>query len=279
MKSAPHPARVALRFLALAASGSMLLLSSCVHRAPPPPPEPAAPEKKAPAPLFEWSGEGRNVSHMHINVDEQKARFFSGKNEIGWATVASGVRKFPTPVGDFKVLEKTADKKSNLYGKIYSKAGKVINSDAKIGRDPIPEGGRFEGATMSYYLRLTGDGIGMHAGPIPKPGSRASHGCIRLPRSFAPLLFASVPVGTPVTISGDGPDYKSYIKEQNAAAARLAAARAKKNAENADKAEAAASAAPAAPGTSAPAATPATPAAAPLEIKPAVVPGAAAPQP
>lgn len=276
MKSVPDLPGPALRLLALGTGASMLLLSACVHRAPVPPPEPVTPEKKAPAPLFEWSGEGRAVSHMHINVDEQKARFFSGKHQIGWATVASGVRKFPTPVGDYKVLEKTADKKSNLYGKIYSKSGKIINSDAKIGRDPIPEGGRFEGAKMSYYLRLTGDGIGLHAGPIPNPGSRASHGCIRLPRSFAPLLFASVAVGTPVTISGDGPGYAAYIKAQNAAAARLAAARAKKKAESAPNTDAAPGTALAAPAESAP---PAAPAAAPLEIKPAVPASGAPVQP
>jgi hypothetical protein len=227
--------------------------------------------------LFEWNGQGRSVSHINIDVDEQKARYYSGGEQIGWSYVASGLRSFPTPVGSFKVIEKTADKKSNLYGKIYNRAGKLVNSDAKMGRDSIPEGGKFTGATMSYYMRLTGDGIGMHAGPIPSPGRRASHGCIRLPRAFAPLLFASVGIGTPVNISGDGPSYTSYIKTQNAAAAKLAAARAKK------KAAAAATTsnttpAPAPGTTTTPGATvPADAAAVPVEIKPAVVPTAHTP--
>ena len=54
---------------------------------------------------------------------------------------------------------------------------------------------------MPYWMRLTSYGIGMHAGIIPKPGEAASHGCIRLPKELAPVLFESVNVGTPVTIT------------------------------------------------------------------------------
>ncbi len=259
-------------FLASAA----LMMSSCKTTPPPPPVEE---EKKdgTPKPLYEWSGNKRAATHLRIDIDKQKVFVFSGEEQIGWATVATGLRSFPTPTGSFKVLEKTADKKSNLYGKAYNSSGKVTNSDAKMGRDAIPEGGRFEGARMPYYMRLTGDGVGMHAGPIPRPGSRASHGCIRLPRAFAPVLFASVSVGTPVSIEGDGPDYASYIKKQNAAASRLAASRAakRKDAEAKAAAEGATlpgaavsvEAAAAAPGTA-----PTTPATPPVEIKPAEPP-------
>lgn len=195
------------------------LLASCVTPKPAPEPEkPATPEK--PKSLYEWNGTGRSVSHMKVNVDEQKVYVFSGKEQIGWATVATGLRSYPTPVGDYKVMEKVANKKSNLFGKTYTSAGKLVNSDAKMGRDSIPDGGRFEGATMPYYLRLTGDGVGMHAGPIPRPGNRASHGCIRMPRSFAPLLFASTTVGTPVSIVGDGPSYTAYLKKSSASSSK-----------------------------------------------------------
>jgi lipoprotein-anchoring transpeptidase ErfK/SrfK len=54
---------------------------------------------------------------------------------------------------------------------------------------------------MPYWMRLTSYGIGMHAGVIPKPGEAASHGCIRLPKPLAPILFEVVKEGTPVTIT------------------------------------------------------------------------------
>ena len=211
---------------AFLASTAGFLISSCVTKPVPPPEPPADPGK--PKPLYEWNGTGKTASHLKIDVDEQKVSVFSGDEQIGWATVATGLTSYPTPTGDFKVIEKVADKKSNLFGKTYNSSGKLVNSDAKMGRDPIPEGGKFVGAQMSYYMRLTGDGVGMHAGPIPRPGRRASHGCIRMPRSFAPLVFASVSVGTPVTITGDGPSYDSYMKKQQAAAAKLYAAKKKK---------------------------------------------------
>jgi len=176
-----------------------------------PPPEAPPPEPKA---LYQWYGDGRSVSHIEVNVDKQKAVFYAGPHEIGWATVASGVRSNPTPTGRFAVSEKVADKRSNLYGKIYNSRGKLVRRNAERGVHPIPAGGRFEGAKMPYFLRLTNDGIGMHAGPIPRPGRPASHGCIRLPSGMAPVLFKHVAVGTPVSIVGSGPSYTSYLASQ-----------------------------------------------------------------
>ncbi len=230
---------------------------------------------------------------MTINIDEQKVYVFSGPDQIAWATVATGIFKYPTPVGDFKVLEKTANKMSNLYGKMYDKDGKLINSDAKLGRDPIPEGGRFDGAKMPYYLRLTGDGVGMHAGPIPRPGHRASHGCIRMPRAFAPKLFAVTSIGTPVSITGNGPSYGSYMARQRAAAAKVAAAKAKTAKDAGERkatsgdAQAVAAGTPSgspAPNVAAPtsanaAVTPPAGEPTPVEVKPAVVPAEPKPLP
>jgi hypothetical protein len=137
--------------------------------------------------------------------------------------VASGVRKHPTPVGHFEIMEKVENKRSNLYGKIYTKSGKVLRSDAKTGRDTVPTGARFEGARMPYFLRLTYDGIGLHAGPIPRPGRPASHGCIRMPSKMAPVLFKHVNLGTKVSIVGKGPDYGNYVQKQRVLAAERAA--------------------------------------------------------
>jgi len=172
-----------------------------------PPPPPAAP--LPPPPLFEWNGDGvPGETSIKIDLDTQRATLYKGGKEVGWTTVASGIHKFPTPIGKFKIQEKTADKKSNLWGRIFDSEGDVVTTDGKMGRDKIPVGGKFEGAKMPYWMRLTGDGIGMHAGPIPNPGHRASHGCIRLPRAMAPILFANVRIGTPVTIVGDGPIWR-----------------------------------------------------------------------
>lgn len=115
-------------------------------------------------------------------------------------TVATGKPGHETPQGTFRVLEKMVEKYSSHYGRIVDAWGNVVDDDADARRDRPPPGGRFEPAPMFYWMRLTWYGIGLHAGYIPQPGLPASKGCIRMPKDFAPLLFARVPVGTPVRI-------------------------------------------------------------------------------
>jgi lipoprotein-anchoring transpeptidase ErfK/SrfK len=92
------------------------------------------------------------------------------------------------------------DKRSNRYGMILDRNGNVVNSNATAGVSRIPPGGRFVGAKMPYWMRITNYGVGMHAGAIPRPGSPASHGCIRLPRDMAETIYQHASVGTRVTI-------------------------------------------------------------------------------
>ena len=228
---------------------SLLLLTSCLQLpllaqqetqaaetvaaepepAPPSTPKRVAQEKPASSKtLWEWTGDGRKVTHIWVDIDQQRARFYDGEEQIGWSYVASGLKSHPTPTGQFEVLGKESKKRSNLYGKIYSSGGKVVKSNAKQGQDRIPAGGRFVGAKMPYFMRLTHDGVGLHAGRIPRPGSPASHGCIRMPKEVAPILYRHVGIGTPVTITGQGPSYGNYVqKQRQARAARLAAERQK----------------------------------------------------
>uniref|UniRef100_UPI0025E03848 L,D-transpeptidase n=1 Tax=uncultured Thiodictyon sp. TaxID=1846217 RepID=UPI0025E03848 len=197
-----------------------------------PGPIPQPQEKPKPGKLYEWDGGDRKLTRIIVNTDEQKARFYVGDEQVGWTTVASGLSSHPTPVGHFEVLEKSANKRSNLYGKVVGKGGRVLSSNAKAGRDQFPSGARFEGASMPYYLRITYDGVGLHAGPIPRPGHPASHGCIRLPAKLAPVLFEHVGVGTQVSVVGSGPDYGNYAAKQRAyAAERLAKAQERKEVE------------------------------------------------
>jgi hypothetical protein len=264
-------------------SGLLLLaaisLASCnlFKKAPPPPPplqEAVKQEWKYPG---KWTGGDKPVTQIVVNVDTQRATLYHNEEVVGWTYVASGITSFPTPTGDFKVLEKVKDKVSNLYGKGYDASGKLVNSDFKNGRDVLPPGGKFIAAPMKYFMRLTNDGVGMHIGVISKPGRRASHGCIRLPSKMAPILYEHTALGTPVKITGNGPDYATYLK-QSAARAKANAekyAASKKKQEEEEK-KAAESGSPGTDPTTPAAPAPATPAMPPVEIKPAApaTPGA-----
>jgi hypothetical protein len=195
-------------------------LVSCLAPKPAPPPLAV---KKAERPLFNWDVEKaakmQGKPSIVIDLTTQRATYFRNSKELGWTTVATGTSKHPTPTGRFEVLEKTVDKVSNLYGKMLDAQGKVVVSDAKMGETPIPEGGKFEGAKMQYFMRFTYDGVGMHIGPIPHPGRPASHGCVRTPRVMAERYFEITPLGTPVTImesaAADEPNTKSATGSNN----------------------------------------------------------------
>lgn len=180
-------------------------LTSCALRQPLFPPMPDSGQKaevKAAEPvLFEWTGPSvQGKPKVRIDLGEQKARIFDGTQEIAWTYVATGVEDHPTPRGNFVISEKKADKKSNTWGIIEDAEGDTVNWNAHSQRSRIPKGGRFVGAPMPHWMRLTSSGIGMHAGLIPEPGSPASHGCIRLPSEMAARMFDELPSGTPVTI-------------------------------------------------------------------------------
>jgi hypothetical protein len=160
-----------------------------------------------PPPLFHWDGAlaVNGPTSIRIELSEQKAYIYRGGQEAAWTYIASGRGRHATPAGKYRVMEKIQDKHSNRYGVIVDASGDVIDGDATAGKEAIPAGGKFVGAPMPYWMRLTGYGIGMHAGHIPNPGHPASHGCLRLPRDLAAKLFEVVDVGTEVTVHGTMP--------------------------------------------------------------------------
>ncbi len=180
-------------FRGIAGMAGLLLLQGC------------AVEKKAvrpPAPrLYQWSPEGLSGrTSLVIDLRRQVVDVSIGGQPAGWAVVATGKEGHDTPAGEFKILEKVVDKRSTLYGWIVDADGNVVIADADTRKHNAPPGGEFVNAPMPYWMRMTWSGIGMHAGHIPRPGEPASHGCIRLPKEFAPLLFEVVKIGTPVRV-------------------------------------------------------------------------------
>jgi len=118
--------------------------------------------------------------------------------------VATGKASHPTPKGSYKILEKKEKHASNLYGRIVSGSGSTVVSDADTRDHGVPAGGRFVGAPMHYWMRMTTTGVGMHVGNVP--GHRtASHGCIRLKKDTAVQLFSILDLGSPVKVDSFAP--------------------------------------------------------------------------
>lgn len=106
-----------------------------------------------------------------VSLPAQRAEVYRNGIRIGSAPVSTGRPGYETPPGIYSILEKQREHFSNLY----------------------------DDAPMPYMQRLTWDGIALHAGVVP--GHPASHGCIRLPSSFAEDLFEVTSRATTVVVT------------------------------------------------------------------------------
>lgn len=133
-----------------------------------------------------------------IDISLQRGFLMVGDQIAMDYRVSTGSSSHPTPTGNFTIIEKIQDKRSNLYGTIYDSSGDAVKYNADTRKHSVPEGGKYVGAAMFYWMRLTNGGVGMHKGVV---GSRnASHGCIRSYSEAVPIVYSKVKVGTPVSV-------------------------------------------------------------------------------
>lgn len=106
-----------------------------------------------------------------ISIQNQSLKVYDANGLFAEAPVSTGMRGHSTPLGVFSVIQKNKWHRSNIYS----------------------------GAPMPYMQRLTWSGIAMHAGALP--GYPASHGCIRMPTSFATQLWSWTRMGARVVVT------------------------------------------------------------------------------
>jgi lipoprotein-anchoring transpeptidase ErfK/SrfK len=138
-------------------------------------------------------------AHVIVSLAKQRAYLMTGEEVAIDSPISSGKRGHTSPSGSFSVLEKDKDHRSTLYGDYVDSSGRVVRSGISARIDSAPSGTHYVGASMKWFMRLTGEGVGMHVGILP--GYPASHGCIRMPEFMAENFFRSVSVGTPVTVT------------------------------------------------------------------------------
>ncbi len=136
--------------------------------------------------------------HVIVSLGKQRAYLMKGEQVIIDSPISSGKRGHTSPSGKMSVLEKDKSHHSSLYGDFRDSKGRIVRAGVSARIDAAPSGTHFIGAEMKWFMRLTGDGVGMHVGILP--GYPASHGCIRMPSQSAELFFNHVKVGTPVEV-------------------------------------------------------------------------------
>jgi lipoprotein-anchoring transpeptidase ErfK/SrfK len=110
---------------------------------------------------------------LAVSTAKQTITLYDAGVAIAKAPVSTGTASRPTPAGIFSVIEKQWWHRSNLYS----------------------------AAPMPFMQRITWSGVALHAGDLP--GYAASHGCIRLPESFALRLWGTTKIGARVIVTRD----------------------------------------------------------------------------
>ncbi|HZQ02176.1 MAG TPA: L,D-transpeptidase family protein, partial [Reyranella sp.] len=134
-----------------------------------------AKKQKAPAETGIADIDNGEPLFLVVSTGQQKVDVYRGTTLLTTSQVSTGMPAHPTFLGAFSIIEKQRWHHSNIYS----------------------------GAPMPWMNRITWSGTALHAGVVP--GYPASHGCIRLPYSFAPKLFDITSVGDNVVISRDRP--------------------------------------------------------------------------
>ncbi|NVD27414.1 L,D-transpeptidase family protein [Parasphingorhabdus flavimaris] len=121
---------------------------------------------------FKWDDEGVPAGELVVTVDlkAESISVFRGGYEIGAAVITFGDSLKPTPTGVFPITQKNKDHVSNIYG------------------SPMP-----------YMMRLTNDGIAIHASDVK--WGWGTRGCIGVPLEFARLLFEQASLGDRVIVT------------------------------------------------------------------------------
>jgi lipoprotein-anchoring transpeptidase ErfK/SrfK len=146
----------------------------------------------------ELPGVDPSNSHVIVSISKQRAYLMTGEQIAIDSPISSGKRGHGTPTGSFNVMEKDKDHRSSLYGDYKDSKGRTVRAGISARIDSAPSGTHYVGAPMKWFMRLTGEGVGMHVGILP--GYPASHGCIRMPEQAAEMFYQRVKVGTPVRV-------------------------------------------------------------------------------
>ena len=108
---------------------------------------------------------------INVSIAQQKVRVYDANGLFAEAPVSTGMAGHGTPMGVFSVIQKDRYHHSNIYS----------------------------GAPMPYMQRITWGGVALHEGVLP--GYPASHGCIRMPGSFAVKMWGWTKMGARVIVS------------------------------------------------------------------------------
>jgi len=139
----------------------------------------------------------RSKTKVQVSVRNQRMQLMQGETVLIDTPCTTGRTGKRTPYGTFKLHDRQVDKRSNVYGTIYRNGQRVCGGHRYENCSGVS--GKYVGAPLPYWQRLTGDGIGMHASKYVKRYP-SSGGCIRVQPDYAKLIFDKTKTGTSIFV-------------------------------------------------------------------------------
>jgi len=137
-------------------------------------------------------------TRVTVSLGRQRAYLYVDDEVAIDTPVSTGKERGRTPAGEYEILEKSTTQRSKLHGDFVDAEGSVVRSGVSTRIDAAPSGTTFAVVPVKYFLRLTAEGLALHAGRLP--GYPAADTAVRLPADIAPLIYQRVKKGTPVKI-------------------------------------------------------------------------------
>src|SRR5207302_8909144 len=85
-----------------------------------------------------------------VNLREQEAYLYRGKNRTASSRISSGREGYRTPIGRFQVIRKVEDHRSSVYGDYVDDSGRVVKANVDSRRGPKPPHSHFVRSPMPY---------------------------------------------------------------------------------------------------------------------------------
>ena len=143
----------------------------------------------------------KNPDNVRVKVSLQNRMVYvmEGNKPLLVTATAIGTPSNPTPKGNFRVIDKIENKRSNSYG-FWVKGDSII---AGTSSQCPGSGYRYVGFPMQYWVSFY-PAYGFHVGSVwPTP---RTHGCLRLHENAAREFYEIVRLGTPVSIANTQPE-------------------------------------------------------------------------
>ncbi|MFQ3577438.1 MAG: L,D-transpeptidase [Verrucomicrobiia bacterium] len=179
--------------------GQLLAQPGPTPSAPPPPWGDLIQIQEAPSVSARLMEEFRpDLARIVISLGRQRAYLLMNDQIVIDSPISSGRKHGETPTGEFTIVEKLRDHRSNNYGNLVDAKDRVVHTGISAQLDAVRNGTRFVPLTKKYLLSLDAPGVGIHDGDLP--GFPAADRSIRLPEHIAEMFFTKVVVGTKVSI-------------------------------------------------------------------------------